>query len=101
MGAGCVLTEQIMTNVINLKDRVERNLHEKITVEFQPMIDEIKPMIAAMEKLATTKDNYDCYLSLLSQVEGHKKRLIYAYVLNQAGANREGVAAALRILGEI
>lgn len=77
------------------------SVDSKIEAELGTLIEDMRPMIAAAEKLSTTQYNYGYYLQILGSQEGHKRRLIFAYVLRKAGGSPQGIAHALRILGEV
>ncbi len=63
------------------------------------MAETLKPIVQCIEtSIKTTHNNYDRYLSILTQFKDKQMRSIVVKALIQAGANRAGVNSALKIL---
>ncbi len=63
------------------------------------MAETLKPIVQGIEtSIKTTQNNYDRYLSILTQFKDKQMRSIVVKALIQAGANRAGVNSALKIL---
>ena len=74
------------------KDKQEKLIND--------VAQEIAPVISKIEKQPKlTQNHYGRYAALLSKLAGNDKRLatLYAVAFIRAGANRSGVANALKI----
>lgn len=72
------------------------------------LVPVVKPIVDSIEsKLPTTKDRYDAYMTaittLADKIPGNQKsiKLGIAFAMTKAGGNRNGILAALRVMGEI
>jgi hypothetical protein len=65
-----------------------------LATDFKPEVEKIESGIK------TTQNNYGRYMSLISTLsKGNKQHaILFSLALNEAGANRQGVADAMRIL---
>ncbi len=71
---------------------------EEIMLFCNSMAVELKPVVEVIEASdPITKDHYGRYLSILSQAPTRDERLMFAVALRIAGANAEGVRAALNL----
>ena len=75
------------------------------TLELDKLVNELaedfRPQVTKIETgLKTTQNNYGAYLSLLSQMAKGDKNLamVFSLAMIKAGANREGIKSALKIL---
>jgi hypothetical protein len=65
------------------------------------LAEDFRPQVLKIEaSIPTTKNHYGQYMSLLSQMAKDDKNLamVFSLALVKAGANREGIKSALRIL---
>jgi hypothetical protein len=71
----------------------QKTLIDGLAEDLRPVVEEIESGIA------TTQNNYGRYGALLSQLSKGNKQVacVIAIALCQAGANREGVAWALKL----
>ncbi len=71
-----------------------KKLISELAVDFKPAVEKIEASIA------TTKNHYGRYMALISSLaktEQHAQ--IFAMAMIEAGANRQGVASALQVMG--
>jgi hypothetical protein len=68
---------------------------------FQPIVDEFRPIVAEIEQSQhTTKNHYGQYMGLLSNCAAYNiKPKTLCLLLICAGANKDGVIDAARIVG--
>lgn len=68
----------------------------------QAMAKEIQPIVSEIEGgPQTTQGHYARYLTILSRCQGKAETGLMALALVKAGASRQGVASALKILGYV
>ena len=77
----------------------------EMTVEQRTALNEVvaemKPIVQSIEgSLALTKGHYNEYMKVLASAE-KQHRLVAAYCLIQAGADKYGVSWALKLMGSI
>jgi hypothetical protein len=74
---------------------------QRLLKELQPMIDELAPVMAEVHALPeTTQNHYGFYMTILSKYQDNRgMALVLGYALVKAGANRQGVGDALKVLG--
>ena len=66
----------------------------------QKLVPDVRPMVQAIEASPElTKGHYDQYIVALEAANGDKvKLLVLAGALSMAGANRDGLVAAFRLV---
>ncbi len=63
------------------------------------LAEDVKPQVEQIEKsLPTTKNHYGDYMSLLSNFKDNKTLALMMLALIRAGANRQGVHDAYKII---
>ena len=77
--------------------------NEKLKVLISQLAEDFKPSVQKIEaKIATTRNHYGDYMALLSSVAKSKQHAqIFSLAMIEAGANRQGVNDALRVMGYI
>ena len=77
--------------------------NEKLKVLISQLAEDFKPSVQQIEaKIATTRSHYGDYMALLSSVAKSKQHAqIFSLAMIEAGANRQGVNDALRVMGYI
>lgn len=73
----------------------------KMEALIDDLANDFKPIVADIEKgIKTTQNNYGRYMSVLSQLgKGNRDHTnLFALALIKAGANRQGVGSAIKIL---
>jgi len=79
-----------------------KTLEENLDALVLQLTEEVRPFVKRTESsLPTTKDHYGDYLGFLTSVGTETRIKIVAVALIHAGANKIGVASALRLLGII
>jgi hypothetical protein len=77
--------------------------NEKIKKLVSELAGDFKPSVLKIEaRIATTRNHYGDYMALLSSIaktENHAR--LFALAMIEAGANRQGVNDAMRVLGYV
>ena len=75
--------------------------NEKLKTLITELASDFKPSVKKIEtSIKTTQDHYGDYMGLLSTLAKTKQHAqIFALALIEAGANRNGVSSAMRVLG--
>ena len=74
----------------------QRNI--KIGQIIKDLAEDLRNDVARIEEsVPTTKDHYGAYMLLISNMETDNMQMLVAIALMKAGANQDGVRAALNI----
>jgi len=75
---------------------------EKANAFINDLVEIYKPVVKEIEaSMMMTKDHYGEYMNVIGQGNSNSIRQLTAVALVKAGANKDGVLAALRIMGVI
>lgn len=77
-------------------------MNDKLTQLINSLADDVKPEVQRIEtKLATTQNHYGDYMTLISTASNGNRQIgkVLSLALVKAGANAQGVASALKVLG--
>lgn len=81
----------------------ETTREEKLKKLVSDLAGDFKPAVQKIEaKIATTRNHYGDYMGLISSLAKTKQHAqLFAMAMIEAGANRQGVGDALRVMGYV
>lgn len=77
--------------------------NEKLTKLIDELAGDFKPAVQKIEaKIPTTRNHYGDYMGLISSLAKTKQHAqLFAMAMIKAGANRQGIGDALKVMGHV